>query len=192
MLDHLRGDELADLPVIVGGRSLGARVACRTVEATGAAAVLCLAFPLLPPRRGDKPPQSRLPELEAVELPVLVVQGESDRFGMPPLGAAAPGGQGTRGPRPESGHRGGRRGGRRLAREPPARGGAGPSARVGELPHPQIGLGRAVEGSHGRSTAVLLHVGDQVRDQAVVRDAVGVEVEGPGAALLPLEPHVAV
>ncbi len=49
-------------------------------------AVLCLAFPLLPPRRGDKPPQSRLPELEAVELPVLVVQGESDRFGMPPPG----------------------------------------------------------------------------------------------------------
>jgi len=85
-LDHLRGDELADLPVIVGGRSLGARVACRTVEATGAAAVLCLAFPLVPPRRGDKPPQTRLPELEAVKLPVLVVQGESDRFGMPPSG----------------------------------------------------------------------------------------------------------
>ena len=86
VLDHLRGDELADLPVIVGGRSLGARVACRTVEATGAAAVLCLAFPLVPPRRGDKPPQTRLPELEAVKLPVLVVQGESDRFGMPPSG----------------------------------------------------------------------------------------------------------
>jgi predicted alpha/beta-hydrolase family hydrolase len=40
----------------------------------------------LPPHRGDKPPQSRLPELEAVEVPVLVVQGESDRFGMPPEG----------------------------------------------------------------------------------------------------------
>ncbi|HEY1237450.1 MAG TPA: alpha/beta hydrolase, partial [Solirubrobacterales bacterium] len=39
------------------------------------------------PRRGDKPPQSRLPELEAVSVPVLVVQGESDRFGMPPEGA---------------------------------------------------------------------------------------------------------
>jgi hypothetical protein len=87
VLEHLRGTELADLPVIVGGRSLGARVACRTVEETGAAAVLCLAFPLLPPRRPNKPPQSRLPELEAVELPVLVVQGESDRFGMPPPGA---------------------------------------------------------------------------------------------------------
>jgi hypothetical protein len=56
------------------------------VEQTAPVAVICLAFPLLPPRRGDKPPQSRLPELEAVSLPVLVVQGESDRFGMPPEG----------------------------------------------------------------------------------------------------------
>jgi predicted alpha/beta-hydrolase family hydrolase len=86
VVEHLRGRELANLPLIVGGRSLGARVACRTVETTGGVAVLCLAFPLVPPRRGDKPPQSRLPELEAVELPVLVVQGESDRFGMPPAG----------------------------------------------------------------------------------------------------------
>jgi uncharacterized protein len=85
VVDHLRGSELGDLPLVTGGRSLGARVACRTVEQTGAAAVLCLAFPLLPPRR-NKPPQSRLPELEAVTLPVLVVQGESDRFGMPPAG----------------------------------------------------------------------------------------------------------
>jgi uncharacterized protein len=86
VVEHLRANQLADLPLIVGGRSLGARVACRTVEKTGAVAVLCLAFPLLAPRRGDKPPQSRLPELEAVTLPVLVVQGENDRFGMPPAG----------------------------------------------------------------------------------------------------------
>ena len=86
VLEHLRGAELRDLPLVVGGRSLGARVACRTVERTGARAVLCLAFPLLPPRRGEKPPQSRLPELEAVDLPVLIVQGKSDRFGMPPPG----------------------------------------------------------------------------------------------------------
>jgi predicted alpha/beta-hydrolase family hydrolase len=86
VFEQLRADQLANLPLIVGGRSLGARVACRTVETTGAVAVLCLAFPLLPPRRGDKPPQSRLPELEAVRLPVLLVQGESDRFGMPPAG----------------------------------------------------------------------------------------------------------
>jgi uncharacterized protein len=86
VVEHLRANELAGLPLITGGRSLGARVACRTVEETGAAAVLCLAFPLIPPRRGNKPPQSRLPELEAVEVPVLVVQGASDRFGMPPAG----------------------------------------------------------------------------------------------------------
>jgi hypothetical protein len=76
---------LEGLPLIVGGRSLGARVACRTAAATGASAVLCLAFPLLPPRRGQ-PPQSRLPELDAVTVPTLVVQGERDRFGIPPPG----------------------------------------------------------------------------------------------------------
>jgi uncharacterized protein len=86
VVEHLRAGELADLPLVVGGRSLGARVACRTLEQTEAQAVLCLAFPLEPPRRGDKPPQSRLPELDAVTVPMLVVQGESDRFGMPPEG----------------------------------------------------------------------------------------------------------
>ena len=86
VVERLRGGELAGQGLIVGGRSMGARVACRTVEATGAVAVLCLAFPLEPPRRGPKPPQSRLPELEAVTVPTLVVQGERDRFGMPPPG----------------------------------------------------------------------------------------------------------
>ena len=86
VIEQLRAAELQGLPLVVGGRSLGARVACRTPQETGGEAVLCLAFPLVPPRRGDKPPQSRLPELEAVAVPVLVVQGESDRFGMPPEG----------------------------------------------------------------------------------------------------------
>jgi uncharacterized protein len=86
VVTRLRANELAGLPLVVGGRSLGARVACRTVDATGAVAVLCLAFPLEPPRRAGKPPQSRLDELEAVTVPVLVVQGERDPFGMPPLG----------------------------------------------------------------------------------------------------------
>ena len=72
-----------DVPVITGGRSSGARVACRTATATGAAGVLCLAFPLLSPPRRDGTVISRLPELEAVTVPVLVVQGVSDRFGMP-------------------------------------------------------------------------------------------------------------
>jgi uncharacterized protein len=86
VVEALRTDELSDLPLIVGGRSLGGRVACRTVEATGAVAVLCLAFPLEPPRRAGKPPQSRLPELEAVTLSMLIVQGDRDPFGMPPSG----------------------------------------------------------------------------------------------------------
>jgi uncharacterized protein len=86
VVEHLRRGALGGLPLIVGGRSLGARVACRTAPATGAGAVLCLAFPLLPPRR-NKPPESRLPELDAVTVPVLVVQGERDRFGIPPASA---------------------------------------------------------------------------------------------------------
>lgn len=68
------------LPLITGGRSSGARVACRTAAATGAVGVLCLAFPVHPP---GKPEKTRLDELDAVEVPVLVVQGESDPFGMP-------------------------------------------------------------------------------------------------------------
>jgi uncharacterized protein len=87
VIDHLRENELKGLPLVVGGRSLGARVACRTAEAAGAVGVLCLAFPLLPPRRaGGKPPESRLPELDAVTVPTLVVQGARDRFGIPPSG----------------------------------------------------------------------------------------------------------
>jgi predicted alpha/beta-hydrolase family hydrolase len=86
VIERLSADELAGLPLVTGGRSMGARVACRTAAATGAVGVLCLAFPLEPPRRGDKPRQSRLPELDAVDVPILVVQGERDRFGMPPAG----------------------------------------------------------------------------------------------------------
>jgi predicted alpha/beta-hydrolase family hydrolase len=87
VIDHLRKNELKDLLLVVGGRSLGARVACRTAEAAGAVGVLCLAFPLLPPRRsGGKPAESRLPELDAVTVPTLVVQGERDQFGIPPPG----------------------------------------------------------------------------------------------------------
>jgi predicted alpha/beta-hydrolase family hydrolase len=88
VVNVLLAEELRGLPLIVGGRSLGARVACRTAAATGAAAVLCLAFPLRPPRRsGTVPAQSRLPELDAVTVPMLVVQGERDPFGIPPATA---------------------------------------------------------------------------------------------------------
>ena len=82
---RLNEEEMRGLPLVVGGRSAGARVACRTATATGAVAVLCLAFPLQPPRRaGAAPAPSRLGELDAVTVPTLVVQGTSDRFGIPP------------------------------------------------------------------------------------------------------------
>jgi predicted alpha/beta-hydrolase family hydrolase len=67
-------------PIVVGGRSAGARVACRTAVPTGAAGCLALAFPLHPPGR---PERSRLDELLGAGVPTLVVQGERDSFGTP-------------------------------------------------------------------------------------------------------------
>jgi uncharacterized protein len=81
-VEQLAAGELSGLALTLGGRSLGARVACRTAGALGAVGVLCLAFPVHPPGRPDAP--NRLPELDAVGVPVLVVQGERDPCGMPP------------------------------------------------------------------------------------------------------------
>lgn len=69
----------ADVPVWVGGRSAGARGACRGFD-TRQSGVVCLSFPLHPPGR---PEVSRIGELAGVRGPVLVVQGESDPFGSP-------------------------------------------------------------------------------------------------------------
>jgi len=82
----LREHDFRGLTLISGGRSAGARVACRTAAEVGAEAVLCLAFPVHPPGKGDDPSKSRLSELDSVKVPTLVVQGESDPFGMPPDG----------------------------------------------------------------------------------------------------------
>jgi predicted alpha/beta-hydrolase family hydrolase len=71
----------ATRPLIVGGRSSGARVACRTAQAVGAHGVLALAFPLQPPRPAGREAPSRLRELVGAGVPVLVVQGDRDRFG---------------------------------------------------------------------------------------------------------------
>jgi predicted alpha/beta-hydrolase family hydrolase len=82
VLDALRRRRgFGALRLVAGGRSSGARVACRTADQAGAAGVLCLAFPVHPP---GKPEQTRLAELEAPSCPVLVVQGSRDPFGMPP------------------------------------------------------------------------------------------------------------
>jgi predicted alpha/beta-hydrolase family hydrolase len=74
-----------DVPLVVGGRSSGARVACRTANELGAAAVVALAFPLHPPGR---PERSRADELGS-GVPTLVVNGDRDPFGVPPGGPAS-------------------------------------------------------------------------------------------------------
>jgi predicted alpha/beta-hydrolase family hydrolase len=87
VVEHLRVSGTVGGKLVTGGRSSGARVACRTAAVTGAHGVLCLAFPLQPPARQGRPPSpSRLPEIDAVTVPTLVVQGENDRFGVPPEG----------------------------------------------------------------------------------------------------------
>lgn len=75
----------AGLPLVIGGRSAGARVACRTADAVAAAAVVCLAFPLHPPGRPEK---SRRDELLIPTVPVMVLQGDRDTFGSAELVAA--------------------------------------------------------------------------------------------------------
>ncbi|GAB7031133.1 alpha/beta family hydrolase [Streptomyces sp. NPDC021749] len=72
--------EKPGLPVVAGGRSAGARVACRTARELGAEAVLALSFPLHPP---GKPEKSRVDELTGAGVPTLVVQGGRDPFGRP-------------------------------------------------------------------------------------------------------------
>ncbi len=67
-----------EVPLFLLGKSMGARVACRAAQATGAARVACLGFPFHPPRR---PERSRLDDLAACPVPTLVVQGEDDPFG---------------------------------------------------------------------------------------------------------------
>lgn len=88
----LRADPaLAAGRLVTGGRSSGARVACRTAAAVRADAVVCLAFPLDPPRRApDRPAASRAGELAAVAVPLLVVQGDQDPFGGPAAFPAGP------------------------------------------------------------------------------------------------------
>jgi hypothetical protein len=87
VVEHLRTHVVGGVPLVVGGRSSGARVACRTAADVGAIGVLCLAFPLRPPARAGQPERpSRLPELDGVAMPVLVVQGDRDPFGVPPGG----------------------------------------------------------------------------------------------------------
>jgi predicted alpha/beta-hydrolase family hydrolase len=76
-------DDYPGLPLVQGGRSNGARLACRTAQQAGAAAVIALAFPLHPPGKADDPERSRVGELRAAGVPVLVINGDRDPFGIP-------------------------------------------------------------------------------------------------------------
>jgi uncharacterized protein len=80
VISALQESIAAGLPLIQGGRSNGARVACRTAQATGARGVIALAFPLHPPGR---PEHSRAAELAMAGTDVLVINGRNDPFGIP-------------------------------------------------------------------------------------------------------------
>ncbi|HEY8043680.1 MAG TPA: alpha/beta family hydrolase [Streptosporangiaceae bacterium] len=80
IIDAVRAAAGPGLPLIQGGRSNGARVACRTATATGARAVLALAFPLHPPGHPEK---SRAGELSGADTDILVINGSRDPFGIP-------------------------------------------------------------------------------------------------------------
>jgi len=92
VLASLRGDGVLTGPLVLGGRSAGARVACRSAAEQDAAGVLALAFPLHPP---GKPEKTRAPELTAVTVPIVVIQGETDAFGSPAALAAVLSGRGN-------------------------------------------------------------------------------------------------
>jgi predicted alpha/beta-hydrolase family hydrolase len=78
-VEEIRGQVGARVPVVLGGRSSGARVACRTARGLGAAGVLALAYPLHPP---GKPGVTRVGELDPT-IPTLVINGDRDPFGVP-------------------------------------------------------------------------------------------------------------
>jgi uncharacterized protein len=77
-LEWLTEQKWAQQPLVVGGRSAGARVACRTASELNPTAIVCLAFPLHPPGR---PQKTRLEELTTPTVPRLVLQGSKDSFG---------------------------------------------------------------------------------------------------------------
>jgi predicted alpha/beta-hydrolase family hydrolase len=81
IVDALR---VPDMPLILGGRSSGARVACRTAHLLAASGVLALAFPLHPPGRPEKSRAGELPD----DVPTLVLNGDRDPFGVPEPGGA--------------------------------------------------------------------------------------------------------
>ncbi len=177
-------EELGALPLVTGGRSSGARVACRTARATHAAAVLCLAFPLQPPRReGAAPAPSRLAELAEVSVPVLIVQGERDPFGLPPSAPLPPGDDRARRPQPADGSRSARSRGRVLA----PRNGAGRDRGPHNLSESRgVSAGTSVPGA-GTSVPAAGTLGQtptsRCREQELWGRAAGTSVPGAGTSV---------
>ncbi len=84
-LKDLRGRGIGVRRLVVGGRSAGARVACRTADEVGPDALLLLAFPVHAVGRALTQGDGKLPELLAAAggRPTVVVQGSADRMGSP-------------------------------------------------------------------------------------------------------------
>ena len=132
VVEQLSAGELGGLPLVVGGRSAGARVACRTASDSGAVGVLCLAFPLQPPaRKSGATSPSRLDELEGVDGAGARRPGRGRPLRDPARGRAAHGGPRLGRPRSAQGPRGDRRRGPRLASGPGGRRRAAMSSRLG-------------------------------------------------------------
>jgi len=83
LLDFYRNivkENAGDLPLFIGGKSMGGRIASMIADETGLTGVICLGYPFHPP---GKPEKLRTAHLEVMQLPTLIVQGERDPFGKP-------------------------------------------------------------------------------------------------------------
>lgn len=118
-------DGAGRVPLVQGGRSNGARVACRTAGQAGAGAVIALAFPLHPPGRPERSRRDELRLAIAAGADVLVVNGSRDPFGVPRTSDASSAGAGAAA---DGGPVGGRR--RGSGSGGPDGGGPGGTARI--------------------------------------------------------------
>lgn len=74
------GEEDSTLPLLVGGKSMGGRMASMVADELGAAGLCCYGYPFHPPGRSDK---LRTEHLVSLVTPALILQGTRDPFGKP-------------------------------------------------------------------------------------------------------------